>query len=543
MASCGVRRTWRKTTGPRSASGQASGDSSTQGGAGRRECLAFGVCLERGGGSSISPPLVESEQEPPADHVLELAVALHPIPGSAHQARKFLPLRLGMVGDEVTDEIDISRVKVAPPVGQDRCHGFVYPMARKNVRIFYAGKLTPVNGYNLSSKWSFQVEGNYVLSDDSLPVSWVDSPTAMTSSIGSIPTAGEPSDAEVESSDSLSRDQGRHRYWNNDLALSTEYAFAEDSLTGAGYTFTVLRNDDSGGNTAGSAYDDYDEHDFFGQYAYRFNRNWRTDLEGHYILGIFDEQTLALPERVEEELNQLDAQDNDLQEYHLTINIEYDRSEKDSFPLIYSFIETNYDEPEQADIWAHQATIGWDHAFNEHTKLSVGVGPSYVGSQDLDGEWNYNAFGTLTRAFQHASLQCILDKQYETNNFTGSSDSGFTDRYHAGLRLDYTHNPDLSMSAFADYTNDILMNPQGKYLLAGSVDEGMSPAEQQGVGDITYDTKYYTVGIGMLYAVTRWLNASFEYSYFDQDADLPSDRYNEHRFLFTLSAKQDFRHW
>jgi hypothetical protein len=36
---------------------------------------------------------------------------------------------------------------------------------------------------------------------------------------------------------------------------------------------------------------------------------------------------------------------------------------------------------------------------------------------------------------------------------------------------------------------------------------------------------------------------ALEYSYFDQDADLPSDRYNEHRFLFTLSAKQDFWHW
>jgi hypothetical protein len=370
----------------------------------------------------------------------------------------------------------------------------------------------------LTSRWSLSLTDQYTLSDD---------PESSSTTIGgSQPDdSGEPTD--TPSTDVLSRDQSGRRYWTNTAGIRTSYALFEKTHLGGGYTYSVLRNEEG---SDGSSYDEYDKHSFSTNVSHAFNANWRSRLGLNYTRGLYDEPP--------PDSESLSSATPDLDQYGLSAGIDYVRSVQDFFPLQYTFSETQYDGDSRSDTQSHEWSIGWDHAFDAQTRFAIGGGPSYAKTQGMEGSWGYNAYLNFTKSYQHLTYSIQLNKQYETNNFSGTDESGLTDTYNALANLTYQYTKDLGLDFFGRYSKQSQIDPQGKYrdAVTGLIMETQT-------GDNTYDTDIYEAGVGLRYAFGRWYTAGLRYSYYVSDGQLDEDQYDEHRIILSVSASKELWRW
>ena len=401
----------------------------------------------------------------------------------------------------------------------------------------------------LTREWSVALSDRFVLSDDS---------SLSSAAFSSVPPASsreeqaeEPPSAlqgqQQQPVDELSNNLGRRRYWTNSLNLDTLYGFARESSFGFGYGYRVLRNES--GDSVG--YDEYDKHDVYGSLGYRFSSYWRSDMQLRYVRGLYNDneedltrQTVAT---VEDIIGvDIPAADNadysqDLNQYYAQLKGSYRKTSVDTVPLIYSFTGTDYDSNLYNDIWAHSVSVGWEHAFSPRTHVMVGGGPSYVNAEGVDGEWDYNLYATFSRDYQHASLVLSLVKQYDTQNFSGSRDSGLRDTYNARADLNYQYSQDLSFNVNGFYRWESILDPKGAYYVAA--DGPLDPRDEEKVGDVSYDRDTYGAGIGLTYSFLRWYQASVQYSYYKSDGNLDRDTYYDHKVLVKLTGTYDLWRW
>ena len=215
----------------------------------------------------------------------------------------------------------------------------------------------------------------------------------------------------------------------------------------------------------------------------------------------------------------------------MKIGVDYVRSVSDIFPLKYSLTDTQYDGDTRPGSEVHQWYVGWDHSFDARTRLALGGGPSYVKTQGFDGMWGYNANLTYTKQYEHASYALIFDKQYETQNFTGTDASGVTDTYNARANFTYQYTQSLGLDLFGRYSWQSTLNPQGQYSTAVAA------------GSTTYDKNIYEAGTGFSYSFAQWYKAGVKYVYYVSDGKLASDQYTDHQVLFTLAATKEIWRW
>jgi hypothetical protein len=373
----------------------------------------------------------------------------------------------------------------------------------------------------LTSRWSMNLSNQYTYSDDP------DSFSTSTNTIegGQSTDSGETSD--TGSQDTLSRDQAGRKYWTNAASIRTSYALFEKTSLSGGYTYSVLRNDTG---SDGSSYDEYDKHSFFSNLTHGFNAHWRSSLGVNYTRGLYDEPPTD---------SAADTTSNqDLNQYGLNAGVDYVQSIQDFFPLQYNLSETKYDGDTRNDTQSQQWSLGWNHSFDPQTSFSVGGGPSYAKTEGLDGQWGYNAYVTFTQQFQHATCSLQLDKRYETNNFSGTEESGLSDTYNARANLSYQYTQNLGFDLFGRYSQQSQIDPQGEYR-----DAVTGIATETQTGDSTYDKDIYEAGIGLRYAFGRWYTAGLKYSYYVSDGQLDSDQYDEHRIMLSLSASKELWRW
>ncbi len=391
----------------------------------------------------------------------------------------------------------------------------------------------------LNRKWSVSVSDDYRLSDDPYfsatefadisSVSTEDSNSDETSSDQNEADQTEP-DTSRTHTDELSKDGGRSRYWTNNLSLQTQYSFAESTSLNFGYTFAVLRNDSSDED----AYDEYDRHTLSANLSYAFSRKWTTRLGGDYTRGLYDD--VLDPEDPEG----LAMISDDLDSYGLDYRLAYEPSGTDLYPLDYNFVTTQYENENRRDTFAHNMSMGWEHAFDQRTQMRVGGGPSYAEAEDLDGEWGYNAYFDLSRSYEHAQISLSLDKRYDTQNFTGSTDAGLKDAFTAQLRYTQQVTQSLDANVYGRYRWESNLDPQDEYL--ETVDEN-EVAVEDSTGDVVYDKNSYELGAGLNYAFLRYYSAGLKYAYYISDGDLSSDQYNDHRVMLTLTATKNLWRW
>jgi hypothetical protein len=161
-----------------------------------------------------------------------------------------------------------------------------------------------------------------------------------------------------------------------------------------------------------------------------------------------------------------------------------------------------------------------------------------VKTQGLDGTWGYNAYLTFMKQYEHLAYSLQLDKRYETQNFSGTDESGLTDAYNASANLAYQYTEALGLNLFGRYTRESQIDPQGDYR-----DAVTGVLVESTTGDITYDKDIYQAGLGLNYAFARWYTAGVKYVYYVSDGQLDSDQYTDHRVLFTLSASKELWRW
>ncbi|WP_028581043.1 porin family protein [Desulfogranum japonicum] len=388
----------------------------------------------------------------------------------------------------------------------------------------------------LSQRWAVKVNNDFRLSDDPYfsAEEFADTSSVITEDMESDSPASEGEDASQQESevsqsdvDELSKDNGRSRYWTNNLALKTEYIFSERTLLELGYAFSVLRNESSDDD----AYDEYDRHAFSANATYAFNRKWATSLAGMYSRGLFDDAE-----------NPEDGSliSDDLDSYRFLYRLAYEPNAKDSYPFLYDFRTTKYENDYRRDTLAHNVSMGWNHAFNQRTQMKLGGGPSYAEAEDLDGEWGYNAYFNLSRTYEHAQLSLSLNKRYDTQNFTGNGDSGLKDTFDAQLRFQQQLTQALGFNVYGKYKWESNLDPQDEYLDAVNRND---ISDEESTGDVTYDKNTYEMGVGFDYAFWRYYSVGVKYAYFVSDGDLSSDQYNDHRVMLTLSAAKDLWRW
>ena len=364
----------------------------------------------------------------------------------------------------------------------------------------------------LSSRWSVSLSDRYKYTDDA-GTSYATTEDGQTGGSEEVP----------DPEDNLSRDQTGRKYWTNAASIQSSYALYEKTVLNGGYTFSVLRNDQG---SRGSDYDEYDKHAFSAGVGHEFNANWRSNVDTNVTRGLYKKEpgnTTA---------------NSDLYQYGFTAGVDYVDSISDFFPLQYSLSTTDYDANSRKDTTAHEWSVGWHHAFDPQTKLSFGGGPSYAVTEGQDGQLGYNAYFTFSKKYQHTSYSLQLSKKFETNNFSGTDESGLEDTYNARVNLAHQYSKDLGFNMFARYSRQSQIDPQGIYLTTVN-----GVTTQTTTGDNTYDKDIYEAGAGLRYAFGRWYSLGLRYSYYVSDGQLGSDQYDEHRVVVSLDMTKELFRW
>jgi len=397
---------------------------------------------------------------------------------------------------------------------------------------------------NFSRNWSVSFSDNYFLGDDSLRESTtrtavIGSPTEVEGEDTVAPAAGE------EDSAGLTERVGTRRFWRNDLNLSTEYIYREDSLVGMGYSYDMLRNvdDDIGG------YTEYDRYDAMLRLSYRFNQEWRAEAEGHYIRGIFDDNPEVTVARVtpgEGEITVGTADvtaSDDLQQYDVTTNVTYDWTPHDDLFVDYHFLGTEYDHPLREDIWLHEFALGLSHDFTSQLHLTVSGGPSIVKRENRSWENDYNVYAGLTKDFFHSSMTVYGEKGHDQESFDGRR-SGFTDFWRVGASYDRQITENLTVTFSGAYRNSLREQPPAVDAIIIIDDGNNEPGDIVLPENFEYTDKFYDAGVDLSYSFMRWYTVSGGYRYSKRDSDLiGSSNYDEHRFFITLTATKEFFRW
>ena len=369
----------------------------------------------------------------------------------------------------------------------------------------------------ISKNWLIEVADNFVYTTD---------PGRFGTTFETDSAFLEGEEIETTDVDELSGDLGRARFWTNDVSLRTTYTYYEDSDVELGYAFRVLRNDSDSGD-GGEAYDEFDKHELSALWLHRINQFYKSEAGLIYVRGLFDDdETTGLSQ--------------DLDEYRANLGLTYERDASNTFPLTYRLAASEYEDTRE-DTLVHELTASWEHIFSPRTRMEIGAGPSYVTAEDSDSEWDFNALFSLERDYQHGNISLRAGKNQLPRNFTGSEDGGLTDTTYVEIEANYQYTKDISSSLFAGYIYEDILDPQGRFLVSAT--GGTLPTTSGSIGDDSYTREEISIGAQVEYRFMRWFVASLRYAFLQQDGDLDTDSYDDHRITFFISGSKDLFQW
>jgi len=377
----------------------------------------------------------------------------------------------------------------------------------------------------LTRDWSVTLNEQFVSAD---------SPSSSSSLLRQAQTSPEASLASSElPRDQLSSDLGRQRFFTNDAGLKTDYTFTQDSTLGLGYSHRLLRNDSSSGQ-----YTEFDRHELATGFSWKPRQNWLLAWDGWYVIGDFSPPASSVPTdgtaTDEGTAAATTTDDGDLHEYRSRARLTYAPDSRTKYPLTYDFKATDY-QGSRSDSRAHELILGWERAMANDFRLLFGAGPAYSEIDGANGSWGYSGYGGLEKDWSQGRLECRLEKRLESENFTGTDNTGLTDTYLG--RMLYTHH----LSEALDGSISLLLrderklNPQGR-----SPEAGDDPALP---GGTEYRKRRYEGGFDLNYKFWQRYALSGGYTFARQEADLDDESYNEHLFLVRLAVEKEWWRW
>jgi hypothetical protein len=375
--------------------------------------------------------------------------------------------------------------------------------------------------YSLTQQWRLKLGESFILTDEATQ----DSDTA----------ASQPENTE---SSQLSDNDGRRTYWRNNLTVSSDYLYLEDSTVAVGYSLGLLQNTEVADN---SSYEDYVRHSGTLSVGHRFDSIWKLSVDGSYTRGLFENADESdLREDIEEA-----TQDDDLHEFRAATLLESRTAEHHVLSLKYGFTGVDYDDARRANTNLHDATAGWVWELAKDTSFYLGGGPSYYKTEEQDGTWGYNAAMKLRYGLERGAIEFSLDRGYDIQNFTGSDDeSGIREYWQT--RLDFSHQllEDLSWRLFVNYRDEDQEEVTGQRLI-GTVGDAISDVidEQFAIDTDTFNRKRLGAGTSLGYKFAQWYAVTISYNYTNQESEQVDDSYDEHRVVLSLSMEKDFLKW
>ena len=136
---------------------------------------------------------------------------------------------------------------------------------------------------------------------------------------------------------------------------------------------------------------------------------------------------------------------------------------------------------------------------------------------------------------QHGSFTLGVEKRFDVDNFSGTTNRGFVDYWDTHFNFTYQLFEHLSLDGRASYRNE---DRKDSTLATGSIQTSTAPAALT-----QYNQDLITAGMGLRYTFLQYYSAGLNYTFTRQDSERINDSYNDHRVLFTLSWKQEWLRW
>ncbi len=359
----------------------------------------------------------------------------------------------------------------------------------------------------VTQQWNLSFRDIYAYSDDS-------GVTTGNTLASEDQTTGSAS-ASTAPDSTLSGDAGRREYQTNRLNILSEYTYVEDSVFSLGYTYSLLRNEDTGIG----GYEDYDRHEGYLGLSYRFDPRWKILFDGRFIKGDYDPPELAIDE--------IDQLSNDLNEYRADLKLESDVFPHDPLFLLYGYVGTNFDEPLRNDNDIHKLTLGWQREFSPRLTFGLGGGPTYVKVEGSSSDTELNAFMDLIYTIEHGSIVLGALAGVDEENFSGTDQRGPVT--FSEINGAFTYN----FTQYLSFLLDALYRDEDREDIVVTDDIGLQE----------YSVERYEVGATLQYAFWQWYFASVSYRYTDQDSERIRSDYDEHRVLLRLGVEKDLFKW
>ncbi len=350
--------------------------------------------------------------------------------------------------------------------------------------------------------------------------------------------------------------KGRKRYWTNTFNIKSTYTYYKQSFFGGGYTYRVLRNDDTGIG----GYEDYDKHSADIFLTHRFNASWNIESDASYTRGLFDPPDQEVIDLVEAGLESLtgdnttdtDTSDlsNDLSEYRLHATLNYVFTPSKTLQTKYTFSASNYEAILRNDSVLHNVSFGAQYQYSKLLSFGLGGGPSYEKTDTYDANWNYNAYFNLKYTLgKRTSLSASAEKGYEQDNFSSNNsalgrDQGLTE--FVDWQLDFTHKllKDVDLSLFVSYRDERQENIVHGIITAIEDDTDLQGTDREERRELSvFNRDIYRGGFTLTYKFMQYWSTAFNYTYRRQSSERINDSYDENRAYLTLSVQNEIFRW
>jgi hypothetical protein len=332
----------------------------------------------------------------------------------------------------------------------------------------------------------------------------------------------------IQTTNTSDYNRGRKRYWTNDFNINFTYTYDTESSFGAGYSYRILRNEDTGPE----GYEDYDKYVADLSLQHRINSSWNIGATTSYTRGLFDPPAQSVTDN---EADGIASLSNDLSEYNTSVTLNWILSQRKTFLVSYDFSGTGYDALLQNDTNLHNVTFGAQYQHSTRLSFALGGGPSYEKTETFDAKWGYNAHFNLNYDVSTRSkFTAAVEKRYDQQNFSSNNnalgrDQGLTDFWEWKLGLSHELLKDLNANLFVSYRDEHQENT-----LYGIV---------SGLEASTFNRDIYTAGGSLSYTFLQWWTTAFNYTYRKQDSERINDSFDEHRIYLALTVQKELLRW
>ncbi len=282
---------------------------------------------------------------------------------------------------------------------------------------------------------------------------------------------------------------GRQRYFSNDLTLGSVYQFAEDSALSFNYAINILDN------KTGTQADSVEQNPSI-SLAYRFNPRWRLEVAYSYSVVDYDSS-------------------DDSTTNNPSLNLDYTYDVNNKINATYDYENIAYDGA-TGDSTNQSLGFGWDRALTQVSNLKTSIDFSYNKRELGADEREVDVSLGWDRKYDRGTISLNGDGVWAEGNGNGSWDD---------LHKSWGVDGDVSYDLMEDLSSSLRGSYEKRYAWNANIKD-------------TYDD--FDLGATLTYKFARWFSLSLDYDYKLFNTDSASvDDYNEHIIMLKLSAAKE----